>query len=572
MSDFFLIFTILSVPIFILLFVRQIKRKKVAYSFTFLQRFKSQSLKQILLKVIHLFYDIIFDLLIALMLALIFSNIVISFGESNKVAFVIDGSYSMMKTDINGSTPFEKAILYYYSHRSIYKSHDLYGATFDIKKAKSKIVSLKRMKNIINPKIFEDQYLKNYNIFEFDVNALSDLKLKKYKKVIFLTDFFPYNISRNKIANYEIIELGYVQKDFFYPISIIYEPVSENIYCNFIKSKGSFLPKVEVYDKNKSFLNAIDKVKLDFNNENSIILETKEKSLFKVTLFNQSYYIDLSKVSSIVNASGKYSTLLKNVIFQFKDYENDLIKLKERGFILNKNLLPIIAIYDKDIEDNFIKNFLKNKNSQKLIYQVDFNKEDIDIIFDPDFTTGMLIGTNENNLKENIEKIKNKNLKIINSPLFNNKIDKTNVYPVNISEKFLMQPQSIVYFYMLTDLFEKKVLFKSQNLIINLNEDESKIFDFETISSNIERKNKEKKIKYKTLNNANIVEQNNTSILYKTKDSLIYKNIDIKEIYQYKKLEDFEIQSQNNIQIIYLIIIALLFLSKFVVFLILKNN
>ncbi|MEJ5273108.1 MAG: hypothetical protein WH035_03175, partial [Spirochaetota bacterium] len=140
MSDFFLIFTILSIPIFILLFVRQIKRKKVAYSFTFLQRFKSQSLKQILLKVIHLFYDIIFDLLIALMLALIFSNIVISFGESNKVAFVIDGSYSMMKTDINGSTAFEKAILYYYSHRSIYKSHDLYGATFDIKKAKSKIV------------------------------------------------------------------------------------------------------------------------------------------------------------------------------------------------------------------------------------------------------------------------------------------------------------------------------------------------------------------------------------------------------------------------------------------------
>lgn len=551
MNDFFLILTILAVPIFILLFVRQIKRKKVAYSFTFLQRFKSQSLKQIFLKIIHLFYDIIFDILIAIILALIFSNIIFYLNQSNKVAFVLDGSYSMMKIDSNGVTPFEKAVLYYYSHKNDFKSFDLYAAVFDLDNAKSEIVSLNKMRGIVNPKIFIDQFSKSFSTFEFDVDELSDKRLRKYKKVIFLTDLFPYHISTNKIGNLEIIEVGHVQKDFFYPVSLIYEPATDFIYCNFIKSKGNYLPKVEVFDKNKLFIKAEDKVKLDFNNENSIYLKTNEKSLFKVSLFNQSYYIDLTNISPIVESSGKYANLLKTVIFQSSGYEEELQKLKQRGFVLTKDSLPVLVIYQGDIKDDFAKKLLKIKNPEKIIYYYNFNQGNIDLIFDTELTAGLLLGTSEEALKQEFLNLKKQKISIVSSPMYYDEDKKVLAFPISISDKYLMKPQTIIYFYLITKVFENKVAYSQSsisNFITNLTEKETK------------------------LKKMDIIEQNYTSILYKEKDKLIYKNININEIYQYKISKDFQIRYNNNADTFYLIILALLFLSKFITFMFLKNR
>lgn len=551
MNDFFLILTILAVPIFILLFVRQIKRKKVAYSFTFLQRFKSQSLKQIFLKIIHLFYDIIFDILIAIILALIFSNIIFYLNQSNKVAFVLDGSYSMMKIDSNGVTPFEKAVLYYYSHKNDFKSFDLYAAVFDLDNAKSEIVSLNKMRGIVNPKIFIDQFSKSFSTFEFDVDELSDKRLRKYKKVIFLTDLFPYHISTNKIGNLEIIEVGHVQKDFFYPVSLIYEPATDFIYCNFIKSKGNYLPKVEVFDKNKLFIKAEDKIKLDFNNENSIYLKTNEKSLFKVSLFNQSYYIDLTNISPIVESSGKYANLLKTVIFQSSGYEEELQKLKQRGFVLTKDSLPVLVIYQGDIKDDFAKKLLKIKNPEKIIYYYNFNQGNIDLIFDTELTAGLLLGTSEEALKQEFLNLKKQKISIVSSPMYYDEDKKVLAFPISISDKYLMKPQTIIYFYLITKVFENKVAYSQSsisNFIINLTGKETK------------------------LKKMDIIEQNYTSILYKEKDKLIYKNININEIYQYKISKDFQIRYNNNADTFYLIILALLFLSKFITFMFLKNR
>lgn len=551
MNDFFLILTILAVPIFILLFVRQIKRKKVAYSFTFLQRFKSQSLKQIFLKIIHLFYDIIFDILIAIILALIFSNIIFYLNQSNKVAFVLDGSYSMMKIDSNGVTPFEKAVLYYYSHKNDFKSFDLYAAVFDLDNAKSEIVSLNKMRGIVNPKIFIDQFSKSFSTFEFDVDELSDKRLRKYKKVIFLTDLFPYHISTNKIGNLEIIEVGHVQKDFFYPVSLIYEPATDFIYCNFIKSKGNYLPKVEVFDKNKLFIKAEDKIKLDFNNENSIYLKTNEKSLFKVSLFNQSYYIDLTNISPIVESSGKYANLLKTVIFQSSGYEEELQKLKQRGFVLTKDSLPVLVIYQGDIKDDFAKKLLKIKNPEKIIYYYNFNQGNIDLIFDTELTAGLLLGTSEEALKQEFLNLKKQKISIVSSPMYYDEDKKVLAFPISISDKYLMKPQTIIYFYLITKVFENKVAYSQSsisNFIINLTGKETK------------------------LKKMDIIEQNYTSILYKEKDKLIYKNININEIYQYKISKDFQIRYNNIADTFYLIILALLFLSKFITFMFLKNR
>lgn len=547
MNNFFLILTILFIPIFILLLVRQIKRKKIFYSFTFLRRFRSKSFKQILLKILQLFYDIIFDILIAIVLTMIFSNIFISFNFSNKVAIVLDASYSMMKVDSDGNTPFEKAVMYYYTHKNEYKAFDLYAAAYDINKSKSKIININKMKKIINPKIFIDQFLKDFTIFEFDLNLLSNKKLTRYKKIIFLTDFFPYNISKNKIGLLEVFEFGKVEKDFFYPVSIIYQPASDNIYCFFIKSRQNYLPEVKIYDKNKFFINADDKVKLSFNNENSIILETKEKSLFKVSLFNQSYYIDLTSISFIIESSGNYSNIIKSVLFSSFNIDNDLMKLEQRGFKIDKSFMPILSIFQDQINKIFIKKIEKVKNLKKLVYNLNISNENIDLLIDSWYLAGSLLSTNENSLKELCNNISKQKLEIINSPLSRNILNKNLFfYPISISVKFLMKPQTIIYFYLLTKLFEDSL--KPYELLPVLN------------NKNI------------AIKNADIIEKNNTSILYKIRDKLVYKNISIDEIYQYKNFQDFNIKNENNSKIIYLVILAVLFLCKSITFTILKSK
>lgn len=553
MNNFFIILSILLIPIFILLFVRQIRRKRVSYSFTFLQRFKSQSFKQILLKLIQLFYDIIFDITIAIILSLVFANLIININISNRVACVIDGSYSMMKTDINGISPFDKAVLYYYTHKNNYKSFDIFAATFNEKNCKSEIVSINKLKKIINPKSFTDIFQKSFFPFNFDVDLLiKSKKLNKYKKVIFLTDIFPYNTNQNIEKKFEIVEMGKVDKDFFYPISIIYEPLSDMIFCLFLKSKGSYLPKVEIYDKKKLFIKAEDKVKIDFNNENSIIIKTNEKTLLKVSLFNQTYYINLANIPFLVESKGKYPDILKSIIFNDSIYQSFFNKFKERGFNIENKRIPILAFFQGDSISEYINKIRKSSRKDKKIvaFNIEFNNNDIDLIIDPELTGGFLIGANEENLIATINLLKKAGYPILENYLLyntNNDIKKdTNIYPININSKFILKPQIIIYFYMLSGLVQNTNNNSQINFINNINSDKIK--------------------------NLSILETNNTSILYKKGEKLYFKNIDINEIYTIKNQQEYEFERTKDSIIIYLIILSILFLSKFLAFLFLKTK
>ncbi len=553
MNNFFIILSILLIPIFILLFVRQIRRKRVSYSFTFLQRFKSQSFKQILLKLIQLFYDIIFDITIAIILSLVFANLIININISNRVAFVIDGSYSMMKTDINGISPFDKAVLYYYTHKNNYKSFDIFAATFNEKNCKSEIVSINKLKKIINPKSFTDIFQKSFFPFNFDVDLLiKSKKLNKYKKVIFLTDIFPYNTNQNIEKKFEIVEMGKVDKDFFYPISIIYEPLSDMIFCLFLKSKGSYLPKVEIYDKKKLFIKAEDKVKIDFNNENSIIIKTNEKTLLKVSLFNQTYYINLANIPFLVESKGKYPDILKSIIFNDSIYQSFFNKFKERGFNIENKRIPILAFFQGDSISEYINKIRKSSRKDKKIvaFNIEFNNNDIDLIIDPELTGGFLIGANEENLIATINLLKKAGYPILENYLLyntNNDIKKdTNIYPININSKFILKPQIIIYFYMLSGLVQNTNNNSQINFINNINSDKIK--------------------------NLSILETNSTSILYKKGEKLYFKNIDINEIYTIKNQQEYEFERTKDSIIIYLIILSILFLSKFLAFLFLKTK
>ncbi len=537
MSDFFLFLSFLIIPIFILLFVRRLKRKKVYYSFTFLERFKSQSFKQILLKLFQLFYDIIFDFCIAIIIALILSNIFISFSFNNKTAFIIDASYSMMKVNINGITQFEKAVNYYYAHKNDYPSFDIYAGIFDYKAGKSKLINLKKMKNIISPKLFSSEFLKNFQIFEFDVNEIFNKKFSKYKKIIFITDLFPYNLSKRLKNNYEVVELGVIDKDFFYPVAIISDPTSDKKYCYFIKSQGNFVPKVELFDNNKLFIDAHDKVKIELISENSLIIETKEKTLLKVTLFNQSYYINLAKIPYSFKSKGNYSDLIKNVLSN-NNVDSQILKFKERGFNINKNMIPSIFIYQEDKIDKSIKKSLKKELTKGKLINVNFNDQDYDVIVDPELTGGFLIATNKSNIINSIDKLRrlydlsNKDLRLI--------------FPAFISKDFIYKPQIIIYFLILSEIIQQNYQDKRLDYIFNLSD-------------------------YK-LNKAELLEMNNTCILYKKKDKLIYKNISIDEIYPYKKDVEIVNFKKNNNLILYFILLVLLFTSKIILFLLLKSK
>lgn len=277
------------------------------------------------------------------------------------------------------------------------------------------------------------------------------------------------------------------------------------------------------------------------------MLETKEKALFKVSLFNQSYYIDLTSISFIVQSSGDYSNLIKSVISSSFNIEDDLMKLEQRGFKIEKSFMPILTIYQGELNKTFLKNIKKEKNVKKLVYKLNINQGNIDLLIDSEYLAGSLLSTSENSLKEIYNNISRQKLEIVNYPLNRNINNKKLVfYPISISDKFITKPQTIIYFYMLTKLFEDSM--KPYKLLPVLN-------------------NKNAKIK-----NGNIIEKNSTSILYKSKNKLIYKNISIDEIYQYKNFQDFNIRNKNYSKIIYLIILTILFLSKSITFAILKRR
>lgn len=544
MNDFFLIFTILIIPIFILLFVRNLKRKKIFYTFTFLDRYKNQSLKQIFLKIIHLFYDIIFDILIATVLALIFSNILIDIGYSQKVAFILDGSYSMMKTDLNGVSTFEKAVSYYYNQKSKYKSYDLYAAVFDIDSCSSRIVKINEMKRIINPKIFISDFLTRFKPFDFDEELLLSKKFNKYKKIIFITDLFFYTISNSQKSKFEIIELGKVEKDFIYPVSILYEPVSNDIICILLKSKGNFLPKVEVYDKNKLFISADDKIKIDYYDENSIFISTKERGLLKVSLFNQFYYINLSNIPLNFKFEGEYPTILKSVIFDESFLDEEIKKFGERGFIINKNNLPILIFNQGNTDKKIIKKLSKINKNEKMIVNIEFRNGSPDLIYDIGLTGGYVIGSDIKGLQDFL-KSKKEIIKYYNFYDFNN-FKMLFIYPVIMNKDFIYKPQSIVYFYLLSKYFK-------QNYINRYIIDEMK-----NNNSN---------------SRLNILEVNPTSIMYKKKDKLFIKNISSKEIIQYKTTTEFDFTKvkDNNIYF-YIILLAFLYIIKLLAFIFLRKN
>lgn len=518
---------ILSIPFIFLLFFSSSKKIKVVYSHFLLKQNETHKFKSRLSILFLLYYDLLFDFLIIIVISLILSNI--NIFHKKEVAFVIDSSYSIK----------QKSLKKFYNYLKTKNgfNKDIFILSYDSKIGKNKLYNVRGKLPHDN---FSNFYLfinNNFIHFNNDYNNIYKLftKLKqKYKKIIFLTDYFPFTI-----YNIDIYQSGFDSTSIFYPV---------NIYYNI------FTKQFEIY-----FINTISNI--PFSNDIDIQLFSLEDDYNKLKPFNNYKIImdNPDKLKIIIGEEGYY-----------------LLKEGNLNFIINLEYPALNIISHSKFTDNF-KIFFANKNINSEIK--DKTKKSINLYY-YDF---------KNNLKLNISNkqsfilfIKTDDLwgddqeKVIAPDIFYYYLD-PEITDNNYGSQIYFK--SLIFFLNKNNFQNYKSRFlknfsnleKTQNLenILVIDENFSKSLYFPVTVLNLIYK-----LNLDSISNNNITKTINQKLkliydgtqnfIYKFNDTLIIKNLAIDEfikpIYLNKK---FIIHNKNNSKILFIILLILIFVAKF---------
>lgn len=626
MADFFILLTIFIVPIVILLYIRQTKRKKVSFSFLFFRDYEKRRFRQILIKFFQLFYDVIFDIIIALLIAILLSGIFGNFMQSRKNAVVFDGSYSMTNNNQDGVTVLEKGIQYYFANKDKFERHDIFLVAFDIHKVKTRLFKINSIKEMQNPAVIYKYLTSKYFFYEYSYEYLKKSKLKNYNKVFLITDFFPYRVTdENKIIP---VEIGQSLEDFFYPAGIIDDLLSQKSTIYFIKSPSINNPEVEIYDKNKKFIKIDEGIDIQNLSNNFFTISTQHKSLLKVKSRLKTFYINLASDPVGLSASGAYSQILFELLNQGLDLTKQKKALLERGFFFKEDQVPFILLVDdlsreelsdivknyndigyisnrykqkftrdsvipedilknnpqiKDIDKNpkiilltlFIDNFnIKSEQNDTLnADNLSITENKILAIMDPSLTAGYIIPTID------ISKILAKQFSkttIYNSLLYEKKfLTNEYFYPLFFPITFLKSPTTIIFYsMMIRELLSESINLNEKSPIqacsfnqLAENENDILSFDFNYIKA-FETNKKYIKLENNIFEKVKPLEINKTSLLYQYGDKFIGINIDIDEFIHYKKDSIFSFSKTENTGLIWLAALMLVYLLKIISYII----
>jgi hypothetical protein len=626
MVDFFILLTILIVPIIILLYIRQTKRKKVSFSFLFFKDYEKRTFKQILIKFFQLFYDVIFDIIIALLIAILLSGIFGNFMQSRKNAVVFDGSYSMTNNTQDGSTILEKGIQYYFANKDNFEKHDIYLVAFDINKVKTRLYKINYIKNMQNPAVIYKYLTSKYFFYEYSYEYLEKSKLKNYNKVFFITDFFPYRVGdKSKLSPAEI---GQFSADFFYPIGIIDDLLSHKSTIYFIKSPSIQNPEVEIYDKNKKFIKIDEGIDIQNLSNNFFTISTQHKSLLKVKSHLKTFYINLARDPVGLSASGAYSQILFELLNQGLDLAEQKNAFLERGFSFREDQVPFILLIDnlsKDelsdiianynnmeyISDRYKQKFIKDavnpedilkNNSQikeinknpKIILSTYFidkfndylrlndnsnidnlpgNENKILAIMDPSLTAGYIIPTID--YSQILYKKLSKDI-FYNFLLYEKKFSKKEYfYPLFFPINYLKSPSTIIFYAMMVREISRELENLTEKSSIQaysfnqLAENETNNFssDYNYLKA-FETNKKYIKLENNIFNKVKPLEINKTSLLYKYGDKFVSINIDIEEFIHYKKDCVFSFLKTENTRLVWLAALMFVYLLKIISYII----
>ncbi len=325
MISFLSYFFLFCIPILLILIVNIKRKQRIIYSHTLLRNFQDESIMDFLFRYFHLYFDIIFDLLIAIALSLFLSGLLPAAARKNAVC--IDGSYSMILS-LEGKTPLDRAVGLIFEGNRLPKKYDLFILAFNPSRGQAEIYPLRGLKKLDSGTRAMEMLTNGFTFFNQELKRLDALFRKGYKRVIFITDSFPYSNT-----NLEVLEVGRERSGFFYPLSVKHDFTLKSTEISFYRHACNDEIGIEIFNKEKGNFEALIVPKNQiYAYDNHITVTLTEKELHRVYGQKMDFVFNLEGTMIGASAVGGYSKLLLEVLPQLEEGgENVLLADIEYG-------------------------------------------------------------------------------------------------------------------------------------------------------------------------------------------------------------------------------------------------
>jgi hypothetical protein len=306
MSSFITVFSLLLLPILILLIVRVRRRQRIVYTHTFLLNLGDRRLKEFLLRTFQLYYDVAADLLLALLLALVLSGVLDL--SPRRIAVCLDGSYSMTRGQPR--SPLDRALALLSTGEMGFNRYRLFAAGFDSQNNRHRLYDLGRQ----GPKRQSVAAIKERldslpAFFSSDPKVAAELLQRGYRRVIYLTDS-----AAGSTSAMEVVEVGQEPGPFFYPLSTDYRDDEGSFGLRVLLQGFSDPIQIWYYDEGRDVYSLLQTIQPEPFSSPVAELRLKQEGLYKLSGGRLDFLVPLSRFTLPVRAEGQFSSLIAEIL------------------------------------------------------------------------------------------------------------------------------------------------------------------------------------------------------------------------------------------------------------------
>jgi len=319
MLEFVSIWLLLSLPVFLLLFVNLRGKQRLVYTHTLLSDFQDRTLGDFLFRTFHLYYDIILDLILALLTALFLSGLLGS--AADRTAVCVDGSYSML-LGAPGETPLNEALSR--SCEEEFESADLYLLAFDPDRGRSRLLSLNRMRRRGGLENLPERLREDLGFFNQDYSPCGALFERGYGRVVVLSD---HAAASGGSLEFQTVGRSRPQS-FFYPTSIDYDFAAGNFRLTFQLRNLNKEVQVSVYREDSGDYVPVPDAEISAGPD-SLLCLLPERGLYRFAAGEMDFVFNLAEPATPARAVGDFSRIILGVLPQLEEGNGDLLLLDQ---------------------------------------------------------------------------------------------------------------------------------------------------------------------------------------------------------------------------------------------------
>jgi hypothetical protein len=318
MLDFLSLWLLLSLPVFLLLFVNLRGKQRFVYTHTLLSDFQDRTIGDFLFRTFHLYYDIILDLILALLTALFLSGLLGS--AADRTAVCVDGSYSML-LGAPGETPLNEA--FRRSAEEEFAGADLYLLAFDPARGRSRLASLRRARRRGDlENLVEDPG--KFGFFNQDYAPCGALFERGYGRVVVLSD---HPAAPGGSLEFQTVGPSRPQS-FFYPTSVDYDFAAGSFRLTFQLRNMSKEVQVSVYREDSGDYAPVPDAEIS-GRPDSLLCRLPERGLYRFAAGEMDFVFNLAAPAAPARAVGDFSRIILEVLPQIEEGGGGLLLLDQ---------------------------------------------------------------------------------------------------------------------------------------------------------------------------------------------------------------------------------------------------